>query len=82
MFLEFTTPIPVITPLGEGYAIYARDGGTFENDIWTVTLIEGGIIRHFRTDQLQMYKNATFDIEPKKEYGEVGGSQQTVNLSA
>ena len=82
MFLEFSTPIPVITPIGEGYAIYVRDGGTFANDIWTVALSDGGIIRHFRTDQIQMYKNATFDIEQKKEYGEVGGSQQTVNLSA
>ena len=67
MFLEFTTPIPVITPIGEGYAIYVQNGGTFANDIWTVALCDGGIIRHFRTDQLQMYKNATFEIEPKKE---------------
>ena len=54
--------MPVVTPLGSGYAIYARDGGSFENDIWTVVLETGGQILHFRTDQVKMYKNATFDI--------------------
>lgn len=63
MFLEFSHPIPVVTPLGDGYAIYIRDGGTFENDIWTVVLENGGDIRHFRSDQLKMYANGTFDIK-------------------
>lgn len=61
---EFTNPIPVITEIGEGYAIYARDGGTFENDIWTVVMEDGRIL-HFRTDQLKIYANATFDIKKK-----------------
>lgn len=62
MFLEFKYPIPVITPIGHGYAIYVRDGGTFENDVWAVVLENGGIIRHFRSDQLKMHLNGTFDI--------------------
>ncbi len=62
MIHEFTNPMPVVTPLGNGYAIYMRDGGTFENDIWTVALEKEGQIFHFRTDQVKMYKNATFDI--------------------
>ena len=65
MIHEFNNPIPVITPLGNGYAIYTRDSGTFENDIWTVVMEAEGIILHFRTDQLKMYKNATFDITSK-----------------
>ena len=60
--LEFKNPIPVITPIGGGYAIYVSGGGTFENDIWTVVMEKGGNILHFRSDQLKMYKNATFDI--------------------
>jgi len=60
--LEFRNPIPVITLLGSGYAIYVTSGGTFENDIWTVVLENGGNILHFRSDQIKMYKNATFDI--------------------
>lgn len=65
MICEFRNPLPVITPIGGGYAVYVRDSGTFENDVWTVILEDGGMIRHFRTDQLKAYKNATFDIEPK-----------------
>ena len=63
MITEFKNPMPVITPIGGGFAIYVRDGGTFENDVWAVALEDGGAIRHFRTDQLRIYKNATFDIE-------------------
>jgi len=60
--LEFKNPIPVVTPLGDGYAIYVLNGGTFENDIWTVVMEDGGSIFHFRSDQLKIHKNATFDI--------------------
>jgi len=60
--LEFKNPIPVITPIGGGYAIYVSRGGTFENDIWTIVMEKGGNILHFRSDQIKMYKNATFDI--------------------
>ena len=63
MVYEFNNPMPVVTPLGDGYAIYMRDGGSFENDIWTIVLEEGGKILHFRTDQIKMFKNATFDIK-------------------
>lgn len=63
--LEFRQPLPVITPKGEGYAIYVTNSGTFENDIWAVTLENGGDILHFRSDQIKIYKNATFDIKSK-----------------
>lgn len=63
MITEFKNPMPVVTPLGNGYAIYVRDSGTFENDVWTIVLEEKGNILHFRTDQIKMYKNATFDIK-------------------
>lgn len=64
--LEFRNPIPVITPKGNGYAIYVTNGGTFENDIWAVALEEGGHVLHFRSDQIRLYKNATFDIDSSK----------------
>ena len=65
MIHEFNNPIPVITPLGEGYAIYTRDGGTLENDIWCVVLSDS-TIRHFRIDQITVWNNFTFDIKGKK----------------
>jgi hypothetical protein len=61
--LEFKNPIPVIVEDGiEGYAIYVTNSGTFENDIWCVVHCNGGIVRHYRTDQIKIYKNLTFDI--------------------
>ena len=62
--LEFKNPIPVIVEDGkEGYAIYVRDGGTFENDVWCVVHCEGGIVRHYRSDQIRIHGNMTFDIK-------------------
>jgi hypothetical protein len=63
MFLEFPNPMPVITPMGSGYAIYVRDGGTWENDIFAVVLEDGGDIKHFTSSQIKMWHNATFDIK-------------------
>lgn len=64
MIHEFNNPIPVLTEKGEeGYAIYVESQGMFENDVWCVVLCEGGIIRHYNTSQLRIYKNATFEIK-------------------
>ena len=49
----------------DGYAVYVRDGGTFENDIWCVVHCDGGTVRHYRSDQLKIFINATFDILKK-----------------
>jgi hypothetical protein len=62
--LEFKNPIPVIVEDNkEGYAVYVRDGGTFENDIWCVVLCDGGNVRHYRSDQIKIHFNATFNIK-------------------
>ena len=61
--LEFQHPIPVIVEGSkEGYAIYVANGGTFENDIWCVVLCDGGIIRHYRSDQIVIHHNSTLDL--------------------
>ena len=62
MIHEFRNPIPVVTQMGGGYAIYVRDSGTFENDIWAVVMEEGGSVMHFRSDQIKIHANSTFDI--------------------
>lgn len=59
--IEFRRPIPVTTSLGDGMAIYVVNSGTFANDVWTVVLNDG-TIRHFRTDQITIEKNATWNI--------------------
>lgn len=62
--LEFKKPIPVIVEDNkEGYALYVTDSGILENDIWCVVLCEGGIVRHYRSDQIRIHKNETFNIK-------------------
>jgi hypothetical protein len=62
--LEFKKPIPVIVEENkEGYAIYVSNGGTLENDIWCVVLCQGGYIKHYRSDQIKIHNNLTFDIK-------------------
>ena len=64
MMLEFQNPMPVIVEENkEGYAIYVTNGGQFENDIWCVVLCEGGIVRHYRSDQIRIYYSGTFGIK-------------------
>jgi len=64
--LEFRNPIPVVVESDkDGYAIYVTNGGQYENDIWCVVLCDGGHVRHYRSDQIRIYKNSTFDIKPQ-----------------
>jgi len=61
--LEFSKPIPVVVEDNkEAYAIYVTNSGTFENDIWCCTLCESGIVRHYRSDQIKIFQNQTFNI--------------------
>jgi hypothetical protein len=62
--IEFKKPIPVIIKENgkEAMGIYVVHGGTFENDLWTVALCDGGDIITVRIDQIKMYTNKTFDI--------------------
>lgn len=65
MIYEFNNPILVNTELGGGVILYVRDGGNFSNDIFAVVLESDGRIRHFRSDQLTVLENPTFDIKNK-----------------
>ena len=62
--LEFKNPIPVvIKETGqEAYAIYVTNSRTFENDLWTIALCDGGDIITVNTSQIKMYTNKTFEI--------------------
>ena len=66
MIHEFNNPIPVVVESDKnGYSIYVRDGGTFENDIWCVVHCDGGVVRHYRSDQIKIHYNATFCVSKK-----------------
>jgi hypothetical protein len=69
MMLEFSKPIPVVVEGNkDGYALYVVNSGMFENDVWCVALCEGGHVRHYTSDQVKIYVNATFNI--KKDEGQ------------
>ena len=66
MMLEFKQPIPVVVEGNkDGYAIYVSNSGMYENDVWCVVLCEGGSVRHYQTDQIKIWANATFGITKK-----------------
>ena len=62
MLHECNRPIPCTTPLGDGYVWYIKPNGMLENDELTVILNEGGVIKHFTTDQVNIWANATYKI--------------------
>ena len=66
MLLEFKQPIPVITPHGEGYAIYVSESGNLDNDCFCVASCEDGQLRHYSTMQVKISPNNTFGINIKK----------------
>lgn len=47
----------------EGYLLYVESGGFGENDTWTVVHCEGGIVRHYTTQDVRIFANATFGIK-------------------
>jgi hypothetical protein len=66
MMLEFKQPIPVVVEGNkDGYAIYVSNSGMYENDVWCVVHCDGGTVRHYQTDQIKIWTNATFGITKK-----------------
>jgi len=66
MFIhEFINPIPVVTPLGDGIAIYVKSNGIFEDDEWAVAMRDGGQVRHFISSHIKIWNNNTYSIIKK-----------------
>ena len=62
--LEFSKPIPVVVEGNKnGYALYVSNSGMLENDIWCVILCDGGLVRHYRSNQIKIFVNETFNIK-------------------
>lgn len=55
-------PIPVVTDLGDGYILYIKENGMLENDEVAVVLGQSGIVRHFTTNQIKIWRNSTYTI--------------------
>lgn len=75
MIILVNKPIPVTTPLGDGYIMYITPSGFLENDEITVILEDGGEIKHFSSDQVRVWKNATYKINEKLRDNDLGRGQ-------
>ncbi len=66
----FDIPIPVVVDengtFKDGYAMYVESGGPFSNDLWCVSLCDGGVVRHYRSDQIRVHHNGTLGINKDK----------------
>ena len=63
MITVLPKPVPCVTPLGDGYIMYITENGMYENDEFTVVLWKDGSIRHFSSDSVKIYHNATYGIQ-------------------
>ncbi len=61
-------PIPVTTPLGDGYVLYVKSNNMYENDEFAIVLSNGGEIKHFNSSQVKIWHNATYDISKNKQW--------------
>lgn len=60
--LQLNPPIPVETPLGEGWAHIVIDYSPDFNTVWVVFLTESGMVKHFDSNDLRVCGNETFGI--------------------
>jgi hypothetical protein len=56
LIYQFSTPIAVHTPHGEGEAILFIDYGLNVNSVWVVRLV-GGLVKHYYSDDIRIYDN-------------------------
>ena len=66
MIYEFRNSVPVVTPMGDGYVLYVKENGMWENDVFTVVLEKRGDVKHFSSNQIKIWNNATFNIKTTK----------------
>jgi len=60
-------PLPCVVEDKDGYVLYIDSMGMYENDVWCVVHCEGGVVRHYTTDQIRIYQNSTFQINKNAE---------------
>jgi hypothetical protein len=52
----------VTTPHGDGIVLFLMDYGPQENTVFVVALEENGIIKHYNSNDINLRKNNTFNI--------------------
>tara|TARA_B100000519_G_C13965383_1_gene307332 strand:- start:275 stop:577 length:303 start_codon:yes stop_codon:yes gene_type:complete len=60
--IQLNPPIPVETPMGEGWAHLVIDYNPDFNTVWVVFLSDRGLVKHFDSNDLRVCGNETFGI--------------------
>lgn len=67
IMLQLNPTIDVLTPHGDGTAMFIIDYGPDVNTVWAVRL-QGGIIKHYYSDDIRVYGNPMngkgWDVQP------------------
>jgi hypothetical protein len=62
--IEFAPyPIPVVTPLGNGYLVYVKSNNLWEDDEVCVAMEDTGTWRHFVSGDIKSWQNGTYGIK-------------------
>lgn len=71
MIHEFSTPLSVHTPHGEGKALLLLDYGADVNSVWLVRLA-GGHVKHYYSPDVRVYGNPMdgegWDVDVPKDW--------------
>jgi len=59
-------PIWVVTPLGEGFALFLIDYGPSLNSVWVVHLFDLGSVVHVDSAEIKVGGNEMYDIKHPK----------------
>lgn len=57
--------------MGDGYLLYVTSSGMLENDELTVIINKDGSIRHFTTNDVKIWFNATYQIGKNPEHADM-----------
>lgn len=67
MIHQCSPPIHVLTPLGEGNALFIIDYGEMINTIWVVHLFQSTRVKHFDSDDIRVFGNPMWGIKDPDE---------------
>lgn len=59
MIIQLTPTIPMLTPKGDGYALFLIDYTQEHNLMWVVAIDSTGEIWTFQNPEVRMHKNIT-----------------------
>ena len=70
MILQLNPPIWVLTPKGEGFALFLIDYGPSLNSVWVVHQFDDGNVIHVDSAEIKICGNEMYDIKQPEPFTE------------